>query len=93
MADSRARSDAAESLRQAMRPERAEFDPASAAWIALVLGCNMLAVRLGWRARPEKPAEARARVMLARVATGKKTRERNQRRSGNRVSVLEGWAN
>ena len=93
MADSRVRGDAAESLKQAIRPTRAAFDPFAAAWVALVLGANMLAARLGWRERPEKPAEARARVMLERIEKGRRTRERNRRRGGNRVSVLEDWVN
>lgn len=66
-ADSHARSDAAEALKQASRPLRAEFDPAATIWIAFLLSCNMLAVRLGWRAPPETKA---ARERRQRPVTG-----------------------
>lgn len=78
MADSAARADAAEALKQGIRPLRAEFDPAAFAWIALLLGCNMLAVRLGWRARAETPAEAKARAAALRAMKARYTRERNK---------------
>jgi hypothetical protein len=78
-ADSRERANAAESLKQAIVPAHAKFDLASTAWIAFLLGCNMSAMRLGYRVRPETPAEAKARLMKERVAKARKTRERNKR--------------
>jgi hypothetical protein len=77
--DSQVRAEAARRLRQGIRPERAEFDPLATLWVGLILGANMLAVRLGWRARPETPAEAKARVAALRAAKAKFTRERNKR--------------
>lgn len=77
--DSVVRAQAAANLRRSIRPERAEFDPLATAWIAMLLGCNMLAVRLGWRARPESPAEAKARLAALKVAKAKHTREVNKR--------------
>lgn len=77
--DSLVRLQATANMHRGIRPERAEFDPLATAWIALLLGCNMLAVRLGWRARPESPAEAKSRLAMLRVAKAKHTRERNAR--------------
>lgn len=77
--DSQVRAEAARRLRQGARPERAEFDPLATLWIALILGSNMLAVRLGWRAKPETPAEAKARIAALRAAKAKDTRARNKR--------------
>lgn len=77
--DSLVRAQAAANLRQGIRPERADFDPLATAWIALILGSNMLAIRFGWRARPETPAEAKARLSAMRAAKAKITRERNKR--------------
>lgn len=78
MVDSIMRREAADRLGQAQRPERAEFDFFATAWVALLLGCNMLAVRLGWRAKPETPAEAKARQKADAVRKGRITRERNK---------------
>ena len=80
--DSLVRSQAAANLRRGIRPERAEFDFMATAWVALLLGCNMLAVRLGWRARPETPAEAKARLAALKAAKAKQTREQNKRARG-----------
>ena len=80
MLDSMMRREAANRLGQAQRPERAEFDFFATAWIALLLGCNMLAVRLGWRAKPETPAEAKARQKADAIRKGRITRERNKHR-------------
>lgn len=87
--DSLVRAQAAANLRRSIRPERAEFDPIATAWIALLLGCNMLAIRLGWQARSETPAEARQRLAAVRVAKAKHTREKNKaaKQSGNVVSL------
>lgn len=60
--DSKERAAAALRLRQGIRPERAEFDPMATLWIGLILACNMLAVRFGWCAPPETPAQAKARL-------------------------------
>ena len=87
--DSVVRAQAADNLRRGLRPERAEFDPAATAWIALLLGCNMLAVRLGWRVRPETPAEAARRHKAASVAKAKHTREMNKRANQPRQNVLQ----
>lgn len=76
--DSQVRLEAAASLRRGVRPERAEFDPIATAWIALLLGCNLMAVRLGWRPAPETPAEARARASAMRAAKARYTREQNK---------------
>jgi hypothetical protein len=78
--DSVERRDAALRLRQGVRPERAEFDLLATAWIAFLLSCNMLAVRLGWRVRPETAAEAKARRNAARAAKAAATREKNLRK-------------
>lgn len=77
--DSQVRAAAALRLRQGIRPERAEFDPLATLWIALILGSNMLAIRFGWRARPETPAEAKARIATLRAQKAKATREKNKR--------------
>lgn len=79
MLDSMMRREAADRLGKAQRPERAEFDLGATLWIALILGCNMLAVRFGWRARPETPAEAKARQKAVSVAKARITRERKRR--------------
>lgn len=76
--DSLVRAEAARNLRRGIRPERAEFDPIATAWIALLLGCNMAAVRLGWRARPETPAEAKARQKAMAIAKARYTRAQNK---------------
>lgn len=83
MLDSMMRRDAANRLGKAQRPERAEFDFFATAWVALLLGCNMLAVRLGWRAKPETPAEAKARQKAEAIRKGRITRERNRRDNTN----------
>lgn len=89
--DSLVRAQAAANLRKGVRPERAEFDPASTIWIAFLLGCNMLAVRFGWRAKPETPAEARARLQALRAAKAKATRERNAKtKQRSNVTALFG---
>lgn len=86
--DSMVRAEAARRLRQGIQPERAEFDPLSTLWIGLILGANMLAVRLGWRARPETPAEAKVRIAALRAAKAKDTRERNKRaRQSDKTNV------
>lgn len=77
--DSIERAAAARRLQQGVRPERADFDIGSFVWIALVLGCNMAAIRFGWRARAETPEEAKARLAVMRAAKAKMTRERNKR--------------
>ena len=87
--DSVVRAQAADNLRRGLRPERAEFDPFSTAWIALLLGCNMLAIRLGWRVRPETPAEAARRHKAASVAKARHTREMNKRAKQPRANVLQ----
>ena len=87
--DSVVRAQAADNLRRGLRPERAEFDPAATAWIALLLGCNMLAIRLGWRARPETPAEAARRHKAMSVAKARHTREANKRAKLNSRNVLQ----
>lgn len=79
MVDSMVRAQAAANLRQGIRPERANFDPLATAWVGLILGLNMLAVRFGWLARSETPAEAKARLAAMRAAKAKHTRERNRR--------------
>jgi len=79
MVDSVVRAEAAMNLRRGIKPERAEFDFGATLWIALILGCNMLAVRCGWRARPESPAEAKARIKAASVHKARVTRERNKK--------------
>lgn len=78
-ADSITRREAAKALRSGIQPERAEFDLFSFLWVALVLGCNMAAVRFGWRARAETPEEAKSRIAGMRAAKAKETRERNKR--------------
>lgn len=78
-ADSIARRQAAVELQRGIRPERAEFDLLSFLWVSLVLGCNMAAIRLGWRARPETPEEAKHRIAGLRAAKANATRERNKR--------------
>lgn len=87
--DSVYRIQAAQNLHRGLRPERAEFDWASTGWIALLLGCNMLAVRLGWRVRPETPAEAARRHRAASVAKARHTREMNKRAKAPRANVLQ----
>lgn len=77
--DSVERSRASIRLQRGVRPERADFNIESFLWVALVLGCNMAALRLGWRPRPETPAEAKARETAMRSAKAKFTRERNKR--------------
>lgn len=86
--DSIVRAEAARRLQRGIRPERAEFDPLATAWIALLLGCNMLAVRLGWRARPETPAEAKARIAALRAEKAKATRERNKKAQEPKSAIL-----
>lgn len=81
--DSMVRQEAALRLRRGIKPERAEFDPASTAWIAFLLYCNMLAVRLGWRAKSETPAEAKARRTAQAAHKARMTRERNKRQKEN----------
>ena len=88
MVDSRVRSQAAFNLRRGIRPERAEFDPLATLWVGLLLGCNMLAVRLGWRARPETPAEAKARIATMRALKAKATRDANARSKTQSPNVL-----
>lgn len=87
--DSVVRAEAAARLRRGIKPERAEFDPAATAWIALLLGCNMLAVRLGWRAKAETPAEAKARRTAESVNKARITRERNKRQKDNDTNVTQ----
>lgn len=87
--DSLVRAQAAANLRQGIRPERADFDPLATAWVGLILGLNMLAVRLGWRARPETPAEAKARLAALRAAKAKQTRERNARKQDDETNVTQ----
>lgn len=87
MLDSIMRREAADRLGKAQKPERAEFDLGATLWIGLILGCNMLAVRFGWRAKPETPAEAKARQKALAVAKAKRTRERNQRREDDETNV------
>ena len=77
--DSMVRAQAAANLRRGIKPERSEFDIGATLWIALLLGCNMSAIRFGWRARPETPAEAKARIAAMRVAKARHTREQNKR--------------
>ena len=84
MVDSLVRAQAAFNLRRGIRPERAEFDPLATSWVALILGSNMLAIRLGWRARPETPSEAKARLAATRAAKAKHTRALNHARGGAR---------
>jgi len=89
--DSIVRAEAARRLQRGARPERAEFDPLATAWVALLLGCNMLAVRLGWRARPETPVEAKARIAALRAQKAKETRERNKKvesKQGSNIFAL-----
>lgn len=87
-ADSRMRAQAAMNLRAGIRPERAEFDPAATAWIALLLGANMLAVRLGWRARRESPAEARERRLRERAAKSAWTKAQNAKAEARASNVF-----
>lgn len=89
MLDSMMRRESADRLGKAAKPERAEFDFGSTLWIALLLGCNMLAVRLGWRARPETPAEAKAREKAMAVTKGRITRERNKRQRENDLTNVQ----
>lgn len=86
--DSLARRDAANRLGRATRPERAEFDLLATLWVGLLLGSNMAAVRLGWRARPETPAEAKARQASERARKAWLTRERNKRPEGDNIRQL-----
>jgi hypothetical protein len=86
MLDSMMRREAANRLGKAQRPERADFDFLATAWIALLLGCNMLAVRLGYRAKPETPAEAKARQKAEAVRKARVTRERNKQRDETNVT-------
>lgn len=86
MLDSIMRREAANRLGKAQRPERADFNFFATAWVALLLGCNMLAVRLGYRAKPETPAEAKARQKAEAVRKGRATRERNKHRDGTNVT-------
>ena len=79
MVDSMVRAQVAMNLRRGIKPERAEFDVGATLWVALILGCNMLAVRCGWRARPESPAEAKARIKAMSVQKARATRERNKK--------------
>lgn len=88
MLDSVMRREAANRLGKAQRPERAEFDLGATLWIALILGCNMLAVRFGWRAKPETPAEAKARQKAQAVAKARITRERNKRREDDKTNIF-----
>lgn len=87
MVDSLVRAQAAANLRQGIRPERADFDPLATAWIALILGSNMLAIRFGWRAKPETPAETKARLAAMRAAKAKNTREANRRARDDATNV------
>lgn len=90
--DSLVRAQAAANLRRGLRPERAEFDPIATAWIALLLGSNMLAIRLGWQARSETPAEAKQRLKAVAVAKARHTRERNKaakQEAGNVVRLRQ----
>lgn len=86
--DSMVRAEAAARLQRGVRPERAEFDPLSTLWVGFILGCNMLAVRLGWRARPETPAEAKARIATLRAQKAKDTRERNRKAEAKQGSNI-----
>lgn len=85
--DSMARREAADHLRLARAVTHADLSHLipSLLWIGLILGTNMLAVRLGWRAKPETPAETKARLAAMRVAKARITRERNKqaREDGN----------
>lgn len=79
--DSQVRADAAESLKKGIRPlhpDLVHLIP-SLLWVSLILGCNMLAIRAGWRSKPETPAETKARLAALRAAKAKATRERNKR--------------
>lgn len=81
--DSMARRDAADRLGQANPVTHADLEHLIPAmlWISLILGCNMAAVRLGWRAKPETPAEARARIAQQRAHKARLTREKNKQES------------
>lgn len=58
-------------------------------WIALILGCNMAAIRVGWRPRPETPAEAKARIATLRALKAKATRERNKKERADASNVTQ----
>lgn len=88
MVDSLVRGQASVALRRGIKPERAEFDIGATLWIALILGCNMLAVRCGWRARTETPAEAKARIKAMSVAKARMTRERNKKAEPQRETNI-----
>lgn len=68
--DSAAQQAAADRLAKATPVTSADLDHLipCVLWIAFVLGCNMAAVRLGWRAPPETEAEQSARLALAKAA-------------------------
>jgi hypothetical protein len=78
-ADSRARGDAAESLKNGVEPQAARFDFLCTLWAAFLYVVNMAAARLGWRPRPETDAEAKAREAAVRAAKAAQTRERNKK--------------
>lgn len=91
MTDSQARRDAADRLGLAQAVTRADLPHLIPAflWISLILGSNMLAVRLGWRARPETPSEAKARLKAQSVAKAKHTREMNKRLANDATNVTK----
>lgn len=64
----------------------------SVLWIAFLLGCNIAAVRFGWRAKPETEAEQQARLLVAKAAMqsaaarkAHETRRANQANGGLRA--------
>lgn len=68
--DSESQRLAADRLGDAIEVTGADIDHLipSVAWIAFLLGCNMAAVRFGWRAPPETEAEQQVRVLSAKAA-------------------------
>lgn len=100
--DSMVMQNAAEDLKEKgvrpVHPDLMHLIPAMA-WIALLLGCNMLAVRLGWRPKKETSREATARIYAERAAKAQATAEKNRKaaerearkgQTGGRWSVLQG---
>jgi len=90
MADHEDRAQARTNLIKAQRVTHADLEHLAPAllWIASLLGCNMLAVRLGWRAKPETPAQEKARLLAARTEKARNTRERNKL-SGDNVAEFK----
>ena len=91
MADHEDRAQARTNLIKAQRVTHADLEHLAPAllWIASLLGSNMLAVRLGWRAKPETAAQERSRLMAERTEKARRTRERNKHADGDNVTEFK----